>query len=44
MKIFIFGIAGMIGYHIAKKMSEIRHEVTGLDNFNNYYKFNLKNN
>jgi UDP-glucuronate 4-epimerase len=42
MKVFITGIAGMIGYHTAKKLIEDGHEVWGIDNFNDYYDPQLK--
>jgi UDP-glucuronate 4-epimerase len=41
MNIFITGIAGFIGYHLAKKLS-LNHNVIGLDNFNDYYDVSLK--
>lgn len=42
MKIFITGIAGMIGMHAAKQLKFNGHEVTGIDNFNQYYDVTLK--
>jgi UDP-glucuronate 4-epimerase len=42
MKIFITGIAGMIGFHSAKFFAENGWEVTGIDNFNTYYDPDLK--
>ena len=42
MKIFITGIAGMIGFHSAKKFHDLGWEVVGVDNFNNYYDVQLK--
>lgn len=42
MKILITGTAGFIGFHLAKKLIELGHEVTGLDNINDYYDVNLK--
>ena len=41
-KIFITGIAGMIGYHTAKKLMDAGYHVSGIDNFNNYYDPKLK--
>jgi len=41
-RIFITGIAGFIGFHLAQKLREAGHEVTGLDNFNDYYDVKLK--
>lgn len=37
MKIFITGIAGMIGFHLAQRLQDNGHEVMGVDNFNNFY-------
>ncbi|MBN2782449.1 MAG: NAD-dependent epimerase [Campylobacterales bacterium] len=42
MKILVTGIAGFIGYHLAKKLLERGDEVVGLDNINDYYDVNLK--
>lgn len=42
MKIFITGLAGMIGFHTAKHYSAAGWEVTGIDNFNDYYDIKLK--
>ena len=42
MKIFITGIAGFIGYHLARKLFSQGHDVSGLDNFNDYYDPSLK--
>lgn len=42
MKILITGIAGMIGFHAAKRFSEQGWEVIGVDNFNSYYDPKLK--
>lgn len=39
--ILITGIAGFIGFHLAKKLSN-NYFVIGLDNLNNYYDINLK--
>ena len=39
--ILITGIAGFIGFHLAKKLSETYY-VIGLDNLNSYYDINLK--
>jgi len=41
-KILITGTAGFIGFHLAKQMLELGHEVVGLDNINNYYDPKLK--
>ena len=42
MKILVTGTAGFIGFHLAKKLLELGHEVVGLDNINDYYDINLK--
>lgn len=41
-KVFITGIAGFIGFHLAKKLQELGFNVTGCDNFNSYYDPALK--
>ena len=43
MHIFITGIAGMIGFHLSNYLVENNFKVSGMDNFNNYYDVNLKN-
>ena len=42
MRILITGVAGFIGFHLAKKLIESSHQVTGVDNLNDYYDPNLK--
>jgi UDP-glucuronate 4-epimerase len=42
MKIFITGLAGMIGFHSAKQLKNSGHTITGVDNFNDYYEVELK--
>lgn len=42
MKILITGIAGFIGYHLAKSLLEENHEIIGIDNINDYYDVKLK--
>tara|TARA_B100000242_G_scaffold289185_1_gene258596 strand:- start:285 stop:1316 length:1032 start_codon:yes stop_codon:yes gene_type:complete len=42
MKIFITGVAGFIGFHVAKRFLENGDQVLGIDNLNNYYDINLK--
>jgi len=42
MKILITGIAGFIGFHLAKTFCEEGKEVVGIDNINDYYDVNLK--
>ena len=41
MKIFITGIAGFLGSHLAKKMIDLGHEVSGNDNLIGGEKTNL---
>jgi len=42
MKILITGIAGFIGYHLAKRLAEQGETIVGIDNINDYYDVNLK--
>lgn len=42
MKILVTGIAGFIGFHVAKKLLEQGYQVFGFDNINDYYDVNLK--
>lgn len=42
-KILVTGVAGFIGFHVAKKLlSETGTEIIGLDNINDYYPMTLK--
>ena len=41
-KIYITGIAGFIGFHLAEKLAMEGYEVGGMDNFNHYYDPQLK--
>jgi UDP-glucuronate 4-epimerase len=41
-KILITGVAGFIGFHLAKHMLDEGHFVVGLDNLNSYYDTKLK--
>lgn len=41
-KIFITGIAGFIGFHLANYLNECGEQVYGIDNFNSYYDVKLK--
>jgi UDP-glucuronate 4-epimerase len=41
-QIFITGIAGFIGFHLAQKLVERGDKVVGYDNFNTYYNPQLK--
>jgi len=42
MNIFITGIAGMIGFHVTKLLTNKKYNVIGVDNFNDYYDVELK--
>jgi len=42
MKILVTGCAGFIGFHIAKKLIDNKHDVIGIDCMNDYYDLNLK--
>ncbi len=42
MKILITGTAGFIGFHLAKRVLQLGHEVIGIDNINDYYSVDLK--
>ena len=42
MKILVTGIAGFIGFHLARRMVELEHWVFGIDNLNHYYDVRLK--
>lgn len=42
MKILVTGSAGFVGFHLAKKLLDLGHEVVGIDNINNYYNPELK--
>ena len=43
MKILITGVAGFIGFSLAKKLLERKNnEIYGLDNFDSYYSVKLK--
>jgi UDP-glucuronate 4-epimerase len=42
MKFLVTGVAGFIGFHVAKKLLEHGHDVMGLDNINDYYNVQLK--
>ena len=41
--ILVTGAAGFIGFHLYKKMCLDNFSVVGIDNLNNYYDINLKN-
>lgn len=42
MHYLVTGAAGFIGFHVAERLSAAGHQVTGLDNLNDYYDVNLK--
>ena len=42
MKILLTGAAGFIGYHVTERLLAAGHQVTGIDNLNDYYDVNLK--
>jgi UDP-glucuronate 4-epimerase len=42
MRILVTGAAGFIGYHLCERLISLGHEVTGLDNINDYYSVDLK--
>ena len=40
--VFITGVAGFIGFHLAKRLLEAGYQVLGYDNLNDYYDPALK--
>ncbi|HIU17634.1 MAG TPA: NAD-dependent epimerase [Candidatus Avidesulfovibrio excrementigallinarum] len=42
MRVLITGAAGFIGFHLARRLLEQGHAVVGLDNLNDYYSVQLK--
>ena len=42
MKILVTGIAGFIGFHVARRLVDLGHDVVGIDNLNRYYDVQLK--
>jgi UDP-glucuronate 4-epimerase len=42
MKILITGIAGFIGFHLAKSLAKEGHTIIGIDSLNSYYDVSLK--
>lgn len=42
MHVLITGVAGFIGFHLARTLMNLGHRVSGIDNFNDYYDVNLK--
>lgn len=41
-KILVTGAAGFIGFHLARRLLSLGHQVTGFDNLNDYYDVALK--
>lgn len=41
-KILVTGAAGFIGYNLSSRLVELGHTVVGIDNLNDYYDVNLK--
>ena len=41
-RILVTGVAGFIGYHLAKELLQLDYEVIGVDNLNDYYDPELK--
>ena len=42
MHYLVTGAAGVIGFHVTERLLAAGHQVTGLDNLNDYYDVNLK--
>ena len=42
MKILVTGVAGFIGFHLAKALIHNKNNIVGIDNINDYYDVNLK--
>ena len=42
MKILVTGVAGFIGYHLAKSLINANYDLVGIDNLNSYYDLELK--
>ena len=42
MKVLVTGAAGFIGSHMAERLQKEGHQVTGVDNFSDYYDVSLK--
>ena len=41
-KILITGVAGFIGFHLAKRLLAENKKIIGIDNLNNYYENKIK--
>ena len=44
MKVFITGVGGFLGSHLAEKLAEMNHEVVGIDNMTGGYEDNIPKN
>ena len=42
LRVLVTGAAGFIGFHLSKRLLEMGHSVVGLDNVNDYYNTQLK--
>ncbi|MGC3874651.1 NAD-dependent epimerase [Halomonas sp. GXIMD04776] len=42
MKLLITGMAGFIGHAVAKRLSDLGHQIVGIDNLSDYYDVSLK--
>lgn len=42
MKFLVTGAAGFIGFHVSERLLQAGHQVTGIDNLNDYYEVSLK--
>ena len=43
-KVLVTGVAGFLGSHLAEKLSEMKHEVVGVDNMSGGYEDNIPQN
>ena len=43
-KILVTGVAGFLGSHLAEKLTEMHHQVVGVDNMSGGYKDNIPKN
>ena len=41
-KILITGVAGFIGFNVARKLLNLNYKIIGIDNLNNYYNPQIK--